>query len=386
MASGPSKAEERLVYAFITWLLPETHGQRWNDLWRTFKADGSLEWHEFEIFLRHHHMLAPNARKLFDLLDDTGSGRISARTLKEVRRQYERSVDFRHNSVDDLKKILISQHATLARAWFLVFDTGRSGRCCQATFTKMSRQIGFHGDLKKTWGELTKGDVHRVITLADLDAEADAALLRTAAALKKFYSSVREAWFALMRSQGSHGLMHPPQFKAVFEDLGIGEKEAMRIFNYLDVDGRRSLELEEWMLLALWERRCQTQASDDMEALRRPSAKVPDSNGGDGGTTFEFTVVLTREEYNEYLRRRRERSAQEVVGAATMGGGGAWGNDFGGYPESPAATSPRAMSQSGPSLAPDSPWATLTTRAETSVPGAHGGGGTYSSSPLGGLL
>lgn len=343
------REEDRLICAFLEWLLPKSSGDRlasshrqeearrcrFDDFWALFKADGSLDWPDFEQFVRWESRFAGSARRLFDLLDDTGSGRISARTVLQARREFERSTDVRHSNLEDLKKVLLHLHGNLGRAWRKEFDLEQTGKCCQSVFVKACRAVGFQGDLRSTWAELTDGEVHRQATLRDLDPQADELMVRFVHALKRWHNTARDGWFAVMKAHGSHGRMYFSEFVTVGARLGFGEKELKKIFNCLDANLDRRVSLSEWLFLELWESR---PAADSPGSSRAPSAgpgsarrqtpvlaasasaaslgssarpplsarTAAASPGGEEGLT-EFVVVLTKEEYEEYQRRLRQR-------------------------------------------------------------------------------
>ncbi|CAE8617875.1 unnamed protein product, partial [Polarella glacialis] len=207
--------DERFLSAFLGWLLPSALGDRsrhhrpegskgprchrWDEFWSRFRSDGTMGWSEFELFVRWEPKLFMNARRLFDLMDDTGSGFVTTRALLEVRRQYDRMPDYKHSSLQDLRKLLTFRFGNLARSWRTIFDPDCTGRCGRMNFAKACKEAGFNGDLKKSWLELGGGSQLRPITLRDLDREADDLLLLFSRALRENHDSVREGWFAFMK-------------------------------------------------------------------------------------------------------------------------------------------------------------------------------------------
>jgi len=357
-----SEAEDKLLYALIDWLLPHLRlrmpekQSRWEGLWRLFKADGTMGWDEFERFLRYDCKLSP--RKLFELLDVTGSGRIASKTLLEVRREYERIIDCRQAGLDDLKVILLRNYGNLMRAWRRLFDIETRGRCGHNWFVRSCREIGFHGDLKTAWAELTQGDIHRPMFMADLDPVAAALIKEFVIALARCHGSARDGWYSLIRAHGTNGRMEPDNFDRVCQEMSISSKTSRKVFGYLDTDGSKTISLDEWHFVALWE----DEVGDDESMMgssvhgpmqgraniggaplaRRgspggypdgvlesssPKKKTAWHNAhvvgeastfdlGEGGeadvATVEFHVILTKEEHKEYLRRRRELEMQSL--------------------------------------------------------------------------
>ncbi|CAE8603450.1 unnamed protein product [Polarella glacialis] len=244
----------------------------------------------------------------------------------------------------------------LARSWRTIFDPDCTGRCGRMNFAKACKEAGFNGDLKKSWLELGGGSQLRPITLRDLDREADDLLLLFSRALRENHDSVREGWFAFMKAHGTRGRIFIPDFELVCRDMGLGLKEATRLFSYLDKNGDKRVTLDEWLFLSLWEqRRPLSEASSDpgqntwmsstapasapataawppsppfgqdlpvdarsaeiavpvvlladlpVNGTRNSSAKNGRSQAATSPGDFEFVVVLTQEEHEEYLRLR----------------------------------------------------------------------------------
>jgi len=346
MLTEQRREEDRLIVAFLEWLLPKSSGDRlarshhqqdegrrcrFDDFWALFKADGSLEWPDFEQFVRWESKFAGNARKLFDLLDDTGCGRISARTVLQARREFERSTDVRHNNLEDLKKILVHLHGNLGRAWRKQFDPEQTGKCCQTVFVKACRAVGYQGDLRSTWAELTHGEIHRNATLKDLDPWVDELGVRFVQTLKKYHNSARDGWFASLKAYGSHGRMNLKEFLAMGARFGFNDKDMKRLFNCLDANQDRRVSMSEWMFLEMWESRpddtpadaratspdvgsarkspaaAEMRASESEASLGKISGRRQLGGGDARESLAEFVVVLTKEEYEEYQARLKRR-------------------------------------------------------------------------------
>lgn len=342
------EGNDRLLFSFIDWLLPHLRlrtaqaSRRWDDFWKLFKADGTLGWENFERFLRWDCKL--NARKLFDVLDEGCTGRISSRTVLDVRRQYERLIDCRHVGLDDLRAVLVRKYGNLMRSWRLLFDPELRGRCSHTWYMKCCREVGFHGDLKLSWAELTGGDVHRTATIKDLDPEGDMMMFQFHDALAKFHGTPRDGWFAILRSHGAFGKMSPQAFDVVCSDMKFPKRYSKVLFDMLDLNQDKNLSLDEWDFMELWGREFAKEARSKADAERSEksnssrqtggaSPETPPSSKGawqlavTGSTseevaspgsraepaTIEFQVILTQEEHREYLRRRREAELNTLV-------------------------------------------------------------------------
>jgi len=311
-------SDDKLLFAFIDWLLPHLRLKqaqntvRWDDFWRRFKSDGTMGWDEFEKFLRWDCKL--NARRLFDLLDEHGTGRISSHTVLELRRQYFRIIDCRHLGLGDLKAILLRKYGNLLRAWRLLFDPEQRGRCSHAVYVKGCKEVGFHGDLKCAWSELTDGEIHRPMYIQDLDPAADRMMHDFTEALRKHYGSPKDGWYAVLRAHGAFGRMTPEAFETVCLDMGFGPKFAKKVFAFLDLDLDRCVSLDEWDFLQLWERRMSKGDPAPAADAQRANVGGPPARGkgdwqaasGDAAAAIEFLVVLTKEEHKEYLNHLRE--------------------------------------------------------------------------------
>jgi len=355
-----SEADDKLLYALIDWLLPHLRlkmpekASRWDNFWRLFRADGTMTWDDFERYLRYDCKLSP--RKLFELLDITGSGRISSKTVLEVRREYERIIDCRHSGLDDLRVILMRKYGNLMRAWRKLFDRECRGRCGHNWYVKSCKEIGYHGDLKSAWNDLTNGDVHRPMTPADLDPAADQHIREFVTALGRCHGTPRDGWYAIMRAHGHFGRMDVDGFERVCQEMGVAGKLGKKVFSYVDADSSKSISLDEWEFLQLWENCAEESGAaanqqgraniggapmaarelgspgSDVGSPKKKTAwgAAVDPNTGENafdlqdGTgaaeaaaVVEFHVVLTKEEHKEYLRRRRELEMQSLASART---------------------------------------------------------------------
>merc|ERR1712048_56925 len=117
--------------------------------------------------------------------------------------------------------------------------------------------VGFGGDIKSAWMELTNGE-DRNATLVDLDPHSDVLLRRFMQTLKNHSDNPQETWFGLMRDQGVNGRMSLSQFQMLCKDMDFSERETKLLFNCLDNGqhhARGRITMEDWTFLKLWDGR-----------------------------------------------------------------------------------------------------------------------------------
>jgi hypothetical protein len=186
-----------------------------------------------------------------------------------------------------------------------------------------------------------------------LDLVADQMIMDFYSALRKYHGNPRDGWYALLRAHGVNGRMGVDNFENVCTDMKFSKAFARKLFSYLDLNGDKDVNRDEWEFLELWDRRDQDEdttthtvhsarlggaaksqggasspapsnsASQPTSPVKRNAWSTSVAAGGtvSGGTigdavapsnaaTVEFHVILTREEHQEYLRRRREFDMQ----------------------------------------------------------------------------
>jgi hypothetical protein len=328
-----SLSEDKLLISFFRWLVPRW----WDKLWGMFKADGSMEWDKFEEILRYDHKLGPSARRIFESLGD-GNGVLTKKTLLDVKKQYQRFTDFRQYGATGFRQRLSDRfYGNYIKAWRLLLDPDDRGFCCHADFVKACKTMDYSGELQTCWRELTGGvgGASRPMMLGDIDMESEKLLTRLIHELRRKHTNPRDGWYAALRTHGTATKMTFAQFQYFCQELDFTVKEARLIFNGLDKDNDRRLSMDEWKFLGHYESR--TNYFEDSGSVAPVSASrlspryaagasVADSTwhatGLDvSGSTFEFLVVLTKDEHEEYQRRRRERAKGQQAGISPAGGG-----------------------------------------------------------------
>lgn len=236
-------------------------------------------------------------------------------------------------------------------------DPQHTGRCCQAEFVKLSKAIGFTGDLKSTWKELTRGEVMRTMTYEDLDPEGDKLLASFANTLAQRFPSLRDGWVWLLKHAGRSHRIGPQKFVRACGELGVPDAKAKRVFALLDRSTPSSQVLveEDLEFLSMWGPKAiapepkRGKAVATLAPWVAASPSTPKAVAAAvGEESLEFVVVLTAEEYREYLRRRE---AAEVAAAQPRRSSV---HDAGSEHPSTAQSSPREADDE------DTTWANLT--------------------------
>lgn len=297
----------------MRWLLP-----RWADFWSKFRPDGTMTWPAFEAFVRWEQKFSGDTRKVFEILEDSGGAHVSSRACLEARRHYEANLDLKHVGLEGLKRLLVGNHGSVVRAWRRLYDPTCSGKCCQAQFMRLSRSTGFLGDLKSTWAELTGSDAPRTITLGDLDQEIDRLLATFARALVVQYGSLREGW-AWMLQHGYCGRLQLPEFIEICARLGFSHRDSKRLFTALDKDLMRTITQEEALPFVSHyvTNRNVVASSAELGSVTQAcrASMLGAGNGGRGHgqagyvdeasvAPFEFVLVLSEGEFQQYLQQR----------------------------------------------------------------------------------
>jgi hypothetical protein len=316
---------DKCIDAFIRWVLP-----MWPAFWGRFYADGSMSWKDFEQFVQWENRWQGDTRRVFSILDPNSTGYINKPFVLEVKRKWHNRKDTAMHSIDNFKWQFAQRFSTLGRGWRLALDQNSTGHCAQLTFMRVCHEIGMNRNLKSLWRRLTKGDVSRSLVLRDLDPELDKMLKEFALRLVTLHSTLRQGWCAICRAGGGH--LHENGFEQACVGLGMGANASKSLFAVLDPKQRRYLtEYDELDFLDIWNPGNQAgsaaaaaAAAAMTDGAGKPSAaqlgsssmttgKSPQLNlfGVDDDPTlpdlgnFEFELVLTRDEYSEYLRRRR---------------------------------------------------------------------------------
>lgn len=312
-----------------------------------------------------------DTRRVFELLGD-GHGHITTRRVLEARRLVEGKKDVAEKGVEGLRRQLTAQYGSLVRAWRCILDPDARGRCSKTTFIKELRNLGFRGNLMSTWAEITCGEVDRTITLVDLDPEGDGLMELFVVTLTTQWGSWKSGWSNILRA--ADGRISPIFFADVCKKLGFNQRDAKKIFSALDPHQTGSLTEDKGAFLDFWATDYKSHLMSSSAELSQ--ALAPGSPGGltprgfspggisprgdltprgqAGGSSprlspksprqnrdhvdnshivpkfgnsapegiigfdapsleFEFQIILSKEEYREYLRRRRDTRLDQVT-------------------------------------------------------------------------
>jgi hypothetical protein len=307
---------DKCIDAFIRWVLPQ-----WPAFWGRFQADGTMSWKDFEQFVQWEQRWQGDTRRVFSIFDPHSTGYISKPFVLEVRRKWHNQKDTAYNSIENFKWQFANRFGSIGRGWRLALDTGDTGHCPQLEFMRCCHTIGMNRNLKTLWRRLTKGDVSRSICLRDLDPELDKILKDFALRLVTLHSTLRQGWCAICRAGGGH--LHEEGFEQACMGLGMDTKSSKLLFAVLDPTQRRYLtEYDNLDFLEIWNPGNQSGSAAAAAAAAAMTDGTANKQGIKPGSpppnlgqeeipslpnlgNFEFELVLTRDEYSEYLRRRR---------------------------------------------------------------------------------
>jgi len=308
---------EKCIDGFIRWVMPQ-----WSVFWARFNPDGTMSWKDFEQFVQWEQRWQGDTRRVFSIFDPSSTGYISKPFVLEVRRKWHNQKDSAQNFnvLENFRARFANRWGTLGQGWRLALDTSDTGHCPQLVFMRCCQNLGMNRNLKTLWRRLTKGDISRSIVLKDLDPDLDGYLTHFALRLVTLHSTLRQGWCAICRAGGGH--LHEQAFEQACVGLGIDAKGSKMLFNVLDPTQRRYLtEYDNLDFLDIWNpgnQAATSTAAAAAAALTQGSA--PKANSVAKGSpsiqnvddvivpdigTFEFELILTRDEYSEYLRRRR---------------------------------------------------------------------------------
>lgn len=348
--------EERHLTHFIRWLLVDG---RWEYFERIFEHDGAVDYDGFEEFVRFQEKYNGDARKVFDFLADSDDSVLRYRTFLAMRRVYISTLDMKRMGLSGLKKQMMQSYGSLARAWRRVFDKEDTGRVCMANFVSACRSSGFHGDIRNAWLELADGSTVRHICLKDWDPEADMLLRTFCKVLVQRHKQLREGWCAILKhgfgGKADGGHLSSQEFLDIVTGLGFSLRHAKIVLMAVDKDRDEVITMEEFLFVQQFGQGLEPpkELSERPDASRPPrrqdhgtmtsrerknneepnrwaSAPItdtPDKHNKDDEETIvqhtcsdkppldsnEFVVFMTKDEFNEYLRRRRKKTLSAMA-------------------------------------------------------------------------
>lgn len=321
--STPVQDKNGMLKDFFIWAEP-----RWAPFMNSFRPDSTMQLPDFQKFMKDgggngkQYQLGKftgDAVCVFQSLCEDGCDYITRFHCMQGRRAALRRTDICAVGASGFRKVFASRFGNLSTAWRLVLDPDNSGRCSKVTFLKQVKAYGYHGTLKTCWAELTGGDQHRTIRMVDLDPEASDLMAEFAQALVSRYGDLKDGWTEVMTH--AHGKrLDLPCFTDLINDLGMHRRDARKLFHCFDPRDfgtiHASLSEDNCSFLKNWDPAGAGDGSPVSTGFSSsPGQSSPEKFGvaDDGAVigidapalTFEFQVVLSKEEYNEYLRRRR---------------------------------------------------------------------------------
>eukprot|EP00927_Polykrikos_kofoidii_P075173 TRINITY_DN71250_c0_g1_i1.p1 TRINITY_DN71250_c0_g1~~TRINITY_DN71250_c0_g1_i1.p1 ORF type:complete len:367 (-),score=55.59 TRINITY_DN71250_c0_g1_i1:17-1117(-) len=329
--------DEIMVANFMRWVEP-----RWNKFTCEFGPGGAIDLEKFEQFVRWDGRHTNETTRLFEIINGDGTGLIPLHVFAELRRRLEKNRDVKLDGVVGLKHVMTRRFGSLAQAWRRGYDPDDTGQCCMATFVKRSRENGFTGELRAIWVELTGGGgSDRVLRLHDWDPEVNLLLIGFCRILRKRYGSIKDGWLALLsQGYGYRGSLDVTEWEQITERLGFATRQSKLLFDALDKDQGKSITKDELRFIVLFDEDAKkTPRQKRREPLsfrpnQRPSSadrpregwgnvrprtpvtaiekaeKAAEDEEPPPPSEYEFVVIMTKNEYLEYLRRRRARSQQ----------------------------------------------------------------------------
>jgi Ca2+-binding EF-hand superfamily protein len=210
---------------FMHWLLP-----KWDDAWMSFKSDGTMDWPAFYDFFCFKSQFDKRlTRRVFDLFDAGGTGKVTTRQLLCRRRKYEYALsnDLGSEGLGGLTKMLRGKYGSETRAWRLLFDPDNTDHCSYETFCRICKQLGLSGDIIATWRHATQEQSLRHHGLAP---DADEVLTEMAKAMVTRWGSLSEGWHVMMRSGRIPNRLHIDEFDRFMHSLGFTVRQTKTLF------------------------------------------------------------------------------------------------------------------------------------------------------------
>ncbi|CAE6960999.1 CLIC1 [Symbiodinium sp. CCMP2592] len=144
---------------------------------------------------------------------------------------------------------------SIAAAWRLVLDKKRAGRIKFTDLVRGGRQMGFLGNYRHLWQELT---MHRSfhshwIGLGDIDPQAAKLLQEFCDVFERRELTLEDLWEKHLKGEGDQRCSHR-EFMTAMEKLGFSKKKSQAFFQLLDYGNQNDLSIDELELLDLQHR------------------------------------------------------------------------------------------------------------------------------------
>ena len=191
------------------------------------------------------HLCNPAPPRLLDL-QRRGSVAHPVLNLRERGRQEEAAA--KKEVLTDFYAFLSRRFRTLVAAWRQGLDADADGRLLFHEFCNACKRLGYRGKLKTLWRALDTNSVG-YLTLGHIDKVADAGLDNFRSFLEDNFRTLDDAWERVFDTDRS-GRCNESHFIASCKQLRY-PGNALRIFRWLDVAGRRDLYLDDFDILGL---------------------------------------------------------------------------------------------------------------------------------------
>eukprot|EP00933_Yihiella_yeosuensis_P020715 TRINITY_DN1654_c3_g2_i6.p1 TRINITY_DN1654_c3_g2~~TRINITY_DN1654_c3_g2_i6.p1 ORF type:complete len:616 (+),score=121.33 TRINITY_DN1654_c3_g2_i6:72-1919(+) len=158
------------------------------------------------------------------------------------------------------KELLLKSYSNFVRAWREGLDRDHNGALDYKEFTVACKDVGFHGNPRKTWAELDT-DGNGTVSLWELDSNTAQLLKDFVECADKAFGSWEAAWDEAFDTRKDNRV----KFQA-FQDgcIRIGWKHSIeRMFEYLDSDKTKYLTRE----TTLWIAGIETEVPEDVQPV-----------------------------------------------------------------------------------------------------------------------
>lgn len=332
--------EAETVTRFWSWVEP-----RWRRIQECLHAKGLLVWEDFRSVM-HELGYRGNARILYDLINTDNDGQISQKELLEFERAVQRTFDLGACTLEAFQQLLAKRYGCCTRAFRTHFGGEEHGKIFWRHWCTGCTRVAYQGSCKHLWEQLDPQD-RGYIELRAVDPQAYMDLSEFAAALLGTYGTPEDAWrwcFDLCRSHR----VTQEAFDAICDELGFAGfngKRRLSLFRCLDADDDGCITEKDLHFLMHFKeedgssggevarktrggkgkgKSAALARTNTPQRGRRPNSRQRDKTPeqkprgiigtkeaagfaalSPDGAPFVFEVVVTRDEYKEFLERKK---------------------------------------------------------------------------------
>lgn len=155
---------------------------------------------------------------------------------------------------DEYRELLRRKYGSVLGAWHEVLDPGGSGSLEFVRFAQTARAIGYVGNLRALWYNLSCGEMS-TLSLYELDKDGAAALDKFRFLCTSRFGTLERAWRECIDKERASSVPLP-EFLRCARELGYDEDEGRSLFDFLRVrQSRRSISYHDVEFLQRWEER-----------------------------------------------------------------------------------------------------------------------------------